>query len=131
MVALPFGLTSTSADLALAFALLALIGLLFSAFSYGVALHLRSEDALAPLLNSIMHPDAAALRHPAAADAGAGLAADDRQVEPVLLGGRRRPRPVRRRPRRPARVAGPGDRRPSWRSRPATWAARQFARSVR
>jgi ABC-2 type transport system permease protein len=55
-IALPFGLRVHLGDLALAFAMLALIGLLFSAFSYGVALLVRSEDALAPLLNSVVIP---------------------------------------------------------------------------
>ncbi len=55
-VALPFGLAINPGDLALAFAMLALIGLTFSAFSYGVALLVRSEDALAPLLNSLVIP---------------------------------------------------------------------------
>lgn len=56
VIALPFGLDVKLADLALALALMALIGLLFSAFSYGVALIVRSEDALAPLLNSLVIP---------------------------------------------------------------------------
>jgi ABC-2 type transport system permease protein len=56
LIALPFGLRVEVADLALALAMLALIGLLFSAFSYGVALLVRSEDALAPLLNSLVIP---------------------------------------------------------------------------
>jgi ABC-2 type transport system permease protein len=56
LLALPFGLRVDLADLALTFAMLALIGLLFSAFSYGVALLVRSEDALAPLLNSVVIP---------------------------------------------------------------------------
>jgi ABC-2 type transport system permease protein len=56
LIALPFGLRVEPADLALALAMLALIGLVFSAFSYGVALLVRSEDALAPLLNSLVIP---------------------------------------------------------------------------
>jgi ABC-2 type transport system permease protein len=56
LIALPFGLRVEPANLALALAMLALIGLLFSAFSYGVALLVRSEDALAPLLNSLVIP---------------------------------------------------------------------------
>jgi ABC-2 type transport system permease protein len=55
-LSVPFGLNVRVADLALAFAMLALIGLLFSSFSYGVALVVRSEDALAPLLNSVTIP---------------------------------------------------------------------------
>jgi ABC-2 type transport system permease protein len=55
-IAVPFGLRVNLGDMALAFAVLALIGLLLSAFSYGVALLVRSEDALAPLLNTISIP---------------------------------------------------------------------------
>jgi ABC-2 type transport system permease protein len=56
VVALPFGLTVRVADLALAFALLALIALMLSAVSYALALKLRSEDALAPLMNAVSMP---------------------------------------------------------------------------
>jgi len=40
----------------LAFALLALIALMLSAVSYALALKLRSEDALAPLMNAVSMP---------------------------------------------------------------------------
>ena len=56
VVALPFGLTVRFTDLVLAFALLALIALMLSATSYALALKLRSEDALAPLMNAISMP---------------------------------------------------------------------------
>jgi ABC-2 type transport system permease protein len=56
VVALPFGLSVRVGDLALAFALLALIALMLSAVSYALALKLRSEDALAPLMNAISMP---------------------------------------------------------------------------
>jgi ABC-2 type transport system permease protein len=56
VVALPFGLTVRLTDLALALALLALIALMLSATSYALALKLRSEDALAPLMNAISMP---------------------------------------------------------------------------
>jgi ABC-2 type transport system permease protein len=55
-LALPFGLTVAMADLALTFALLALIAVLLSAVSYGLALALRSEDAMAPVLNMVSIP---------------------------------------------------------------------------
>jgi ABC-2 type transport system permease protein len=55
-LAIPFGLSVRLGDLALAFALLALIALLLSATSYAVALKVRSEDALAPLLNTVVNP---------------------------------------------------------------------------
>ena len=55
-LAVPFGLSVRLGDLALAFALLALIALLLSATSYAIALKLRSEDALAPLLNMVVNP---------------------------------------------------------------------------
>jgi len=56
LLALPFGLTVHVADLLLALALVALIALLLSAVSYALALKLRSEDALAPLLNAVSMP---------------------------------------------------------------------------
>src|SRR3954469_21887345 len=56
VVALPFGLTVRFGDLVLAFALLALIALMLSAVSYALALKLRSEDALAPLMNAVSMP---------------------------------------------------------------------------
>jgi ABC-2 type transport system permease protein len=56
VVALPFGLSVRVGDLALAFALLALIALMLSAVSYALALKLRSEDALAPLMNAVSMP---------------------------------------------------------------------------
>jgi ABC-2 type transport system permease protein len=55
-VALPFGLSVRFGDLVLAFALLALIALTLSAASYALALKLRSEDALAPLMNAVSMP---------------------------------------------------------------------------
>jgi ABC-2 type transport system permease protein len=56
VLALPFGLTVRVGDLFLAFALLALIALMLSAVSYALALKLRSEDALAPLMNAVSMP---------------------------------------------------------------------------
>lgn len=56
LVALPFGLSVTVSNLLLAFALLALIALMLSAVSYALALMLRSEDALAPLMNAVSMP---------------------------------------------------------------------------
>ncbi|GIG57275.1 transport permease protein [Longispora fulva] len=56
LLALPLGLKVELGNLALALGLLALIGLLMSSFSYAIALILRSEDALAPLLNTISMP---------------------------------------------------------------------------
>jgi ABC-2 type transport system permease protein len=55
-LAIPFGLSVRVADLALTLALLALIALCLSAVSYALALMLRSEDALAPLLNAVSLP---------------------------------------------------------------------------
>src|SRR3954462_5948955 len=40
----------------LAYLMLALISLMTSALSYGVALKVRSEDALAPLMNTVAQP---------------------------------------------------------------------------
>ncbi|HWG98602.1 MAG TPA: ABC transporter permease [Pilimelia sp.] len=56
VVALPFGLQVSLADVLLAYLLLGLIGLMMSAVSYGIALKLRSEDALAPLVNALAQP---------------------------------------------------------------------------
>jgi ABC-2 type transport system permease protein len=56
LVALPFGLSVRAGDLLLALALLALIALMLSAVSYALALKLRSEDALAPLMNAVSMP---------------------------------------------------------------------------
>ncbi|NJC69485.1 ABC transporter permease [Planosporangium thailandense] len=55
-LSLPFGLSVRLRDLVLAFALLALIALMLSATSYALALKLRSEDALAPLMNAVSMP---------------------------------------------------------------------------
>ncbi len=56
VLSIPFGLSVRLGDVVLAFLLLGLIALMLSAVSYGVALKLRSEDALAPLLNTVGQP---------------------------------------------------------------------------
>ncbi|HEX5540545.1 MAG TPA: ABC transporter permease [Micromonospora sp.] len=56
VLALFFGLRVHLGDLLLAYLLLALISLMTSAVSYGVALVVRSEDALAPLMNTVAQP---------------------------------------------------------------------------
>lgn len=56
VLALPFGLRVQIGPLLLTLALLALIAVLCSSLSYGVALWLKSEDALAPLLNMVSMP---------------------------------------------------------------------------
>lgn len=56
LLAIPFGLRIEFADLMLTLLLLALIGLMLSAVSNAVALKLRSEDALAPLMNAVGQP---------------------------------------------------------------------------
>lgn len=56
VLAIPFGLEIQLGDLLLTFLLLALIGLMLSALSNAVALKLRSEDALAPLMNAVGQP---------------------------------------------------------------------------
>jgi ABC-2 type transport system permease protein len=55
-LALLFGLRVQLGDLLLAYLLLALIALMTSALSYGVALLVKSEDALAPLMNTVAQP---------------------------------------------------------------------------
>ncbi len=56
VLSIPFGLSVHLGDALLAFLLLGLIALMLSALSYAIALKLRSEDALAPLLNMVGQP---------------------------------------------------------------------------
>jgi ABC-2 type transport system permease protein len=56
VLALFFGLRAQLGYLLLAYLLLALIALMTSALSYGVALKFRSEQALAPLMNTVAIP---------------------------------------------------------------------------
>jgi len=56
LLALAFGLRVQLGNLLLAYLLLGLIALMTSALSYGVALKVRSEDALAPLMNTVAQP---------------------------------------------------------------------------
>jgi ABC-2 type transport system permease protein len=56
VLALAFGLRAQLGYLLLAYLMLALIALMTSAVSYAVALRVRSEDALAPLMNTVAMP---------------------------------------------------------------------------
>jgi ABC-2 type transport system permease protein len=56
VLSIPFGLKVQLGNVLLAYLLLGLIALMLSALSYGIALKLRSEDALAPLLNTVGQP---------------------------------------------------------------------------
>ncbi len=56
LLAIPLGLRVDLGNLGLTLALLALIAVMLSSFSYAVALILRSEDALAPLMNALSMP---------------------------------------------------------------------------
>jgi ABC-2 type transport system permease protein len=56
VLALLFGLRAQLGFLLLAYLMLALIALMTSAVSYGVALKVRSEDVLAPLMNTVAIP---------------------------------------------------------------------------
>jgi ABC-2 type transport system permease protein len=56
LVALPFGLTIDPIGFLVSLGLLALVGLVMAPLSYTFALMLKSEDALAPLLNGIALP---------------------------------------------------------------------------
>jgi ABC-2 type transport system permease protein len=56
VLALAFGLRVHLGDLLLAYLLLGLIALMTSAVSYGIALKVKSEDALAPLMNTLAQP---------------------------------------------------------------------------
>src|SRR5690242_16849935 len=56
LLALLFDLRVVLGYLLLAYLMLALISLMTSAVSYGVALKVKSEDALAPLMNTVAQP---------------------------------------------------------------------------
>jgi ABC-2 type transport system permease protein len=56
LVATPFGLALDPAAIVPTLGLLALIGLVLAPTSYALALRLKSEDALAPVVNSVMLP---------------------------------------------------------------------------
>jgi ABC-2 type transport system permease protein len=56
LLALLFDLRVFLGNLLLAYLMLALISLMTSALSYGVALMVKSEDALAPLMNTVAQP---------------------------------------------------------------------------
>jgi ABC-2 type transport system permease protein len=56
LLALIFDLRVFIGNLLLAYLMLALISLMTSALSYGVALVVKSEDALAPLMNTVAQP---------------------------------------------------------------------------
>jgi ABC-2 type transport system permease protein len=55
-LAIPFGLEINLGGMAVAFSMLALIGLMMSPVSYILALTLKSEDSLAPVVNGITLP---------------------------------------------------------------------------
>lgn len=54
--ALPFGLTIAPGGFVVALLLLALLGLIMTTFSYTVALYVKSEDVLAPVINAVFLP---------------------------------------------------------------------------
>ncbi len=56
VLAVPFGLRAPVGGVLLGLALVAILGLAMSATSYGLALKLKSEDAFAPVQNSIIVP---------------------------------------------------------------------------
>ncbi len=56
VVAIPFGLEVDFAGFLITLGLLTLIGLVMTSFSYATALALKSEDALAPVLNTVVLP---------------------------------------------------------------------------
>jgi ABC-2 type transport system permease protein len=55
-LAVPFGLEINLGGVAVAFAMLALIGIMMAPVSYTLALVLKSEDALAPVVNGLTLP---------------------------------------------------------------------------
>ena len=93
-------------DLLLAYLLLALIALMTSALSYGVALRVRSEDALAPLMNTVAQPVLLLSGILLPLTFAPGWLQRHRRLEPVLVGGRRHPGAVRRRPGQRPGLAG-------------------------
>ena len=56
LVAIPFGLRAPVGGVLLALLVVAFLGAAFSSLSYAAALRLKSEDALAPLLNGLAIP---------------------------------------------------------------------------
>ena len=56
LCALPFGLRIAPSGFVVALVLLALVGLIMTTFSYSVALAVKSEDVLAPVINAIFLP---------------------------------------------------------------------------
>jgi ABC-2 type transport system permease protein len=56
LLSLAFGMRAELGNILLAYLLLALIALMTSSLSYGVALVVKSEDALAPLMNTVAQP---------------------------------------------------------------------------
>lgn len=56
VLAIPFGLRVNAIDVVLAFLLVALMATFMSSLGYALGLKLRSEDALAPLLNMLVVP---------------------------------------------------------------------------
>jgi ABC-2 type transport system permease protein len=56
LVAIPLGLGVRLVDLLLAYLLLGLLALMATAVSYGVSMKLRSEAALAPVMNTVAMP---------------------------------------------------------------------------
>lgn len=56
VLAVPLGLRVGLVEVLLAFALLSLVALMLSAVSYGLALKLRSEEAMSPLVQTLSQP---------------------------------------------------------------------------
>src|ERR1700730_6601168 len=56
LLSVPFGLHITATSIGIIAAILVLIGLGMACLSYGLALLLKSEDAMAPLLNAVFLP---------------------------------------------------------------------------
>jgi ABC-2 type transport system permease protein len=56
VLALPFGLRVRPVDLVLAYLLMALLALMTSSVSYGIALLVKNDAALAPVVNTVAQP---------------------------------------------------------------------------
>ena len=96
VIALPFGLKIDPAGAAVTLLVLALIGLLMAPLSYTAGLILKSEDALAPLVQGIALPLLLLSGDPAATRPGAGLAPVPQLAQPADPCRRRRAGAVQR-----------------------------------
>ena len=118
LVGVAFGLRAPVSAVLLSLGFIVLVAVGLASVSYATALLVKSEDAFAPMLNSVMRAAGAAVRDHAAADARARLAAGHRADQPV-------PVHHRRHARRPSPGSTPT--RSCWRASWSRWAWRRCA----